>query len=345
MENSALIGAQECPRCLTCGAEGKALYNSLEDVLFEVPGKWSVKRCSNDSCGMLWLDPMPRAEELYKAYKNYSTHHDLVVKSGFVSTLLRRVFAGYRAKRFGYNTAGITCIDRLLGMLAGLLPPLRLQMEFPFIHFRGVPVGRLLEVGCGGGESLKMFNRWGWTTEGVDFDEAAVANARAKGLTVYLGDLFSRNYEANSFDAIYSSHVLEHVPHPEALLVECHRLLKPGGRCVILTPNADSIGHRLYGSSWRGLEPPRHLHIFTRGSLEKMVHSAGFTRTQITTSSRLAGAMYIQSTLMSRHGRLDSRAPIDVKFRVIIIHFLAYIYRRVSCHSGEEIIFFGHKSE
>lgn len=343
MQDSEVIGTRECPYCAACGAEGKKLYDGLADVLFDVTGKWNVERCTNETCGMLWLDPMPRTEELHKAYKSYSTHKDLTVKTGFMSCVLRRAFAGYRARKFGYNTAGVSATDRLFGMLAGMLGPIRLQMEFPFIHFHGAVMAKLLEIGCGGGESLKMFDRWGWTTEGLDFDEAAVANARAKGLMVHQGDLFSCNYAAGSFDAIYSSHVLEHVPHPEELLLECHRLLKPGGRCVILTPNAGSIGHRWFRSAWRGLEPPRHLHIFTHGSLAQLARFTGFTSFQITTSSRLAAAMYIESALVRRYGRPGARAPLNIKLGAVLVHFAAYVFQLVSRRSGEELIFTGYK--
>lgn len=345
MQDSAVLATRECPYCAVCGSEGKMLYDGLEDVLFGVTGRWDVKRCTNEACGLHWLDPMPRAEELYKAYRGYPTHQDMAVKTGVVSRVLQRAFAGYRARRFGYNIASVTNIDRVLGTLAGMLAPLRLQMEFPFIYFRGAVMAKLLEIGCGGGESLKMFDRWGWTTEGLDFDEAAVANARAKGLMVHHGDLLSRNYAACSFDAIYSCHVIEHVPHPKELLQECHRLLRLGGRCVMLTPNADSIGHRWFGSSWRGLEPPRHLHIFTHNSLTDLARSAGFTSFQITTSSRLSAAMYVQSALTRRHGGPGARAPLDIKLGAMLVHFVAYVFWRLSRRSGEELIFMGYKPE
>lgn len=99
----------------------------------------------------------------------------------------------------------------------------------------------------------------GWQVEGVDFDPKGVRNAQAKGLTVHLGDLDRQGYPDDSFDAVAMSHVIEHVPDPSALLRECRRILKPGGRLVVLTPNVASWGHRLYGSDWRGLEPPRRM--------------------------------------------------------------------------------------
>jgi SAM-dependent methyltransferase len=123
---------------------------------------------------------------------------------------------------------------------------------------------------------LQSLKELGWQVEGVDFDPAAVQRARTKGLNVHLGTLEDQRFADNTFDAITMSHVIEHVHRPIALFQECHRLLRPGGRLVVVTPNASSWGHRRYGAGWRGLEPPRHLHIFTLSSLAAICARAGF---------------------------------------------------------------------
>ena len=55
-----------------------------------------------------------------------------------------------------------------------------------------------------------------------------------------------------------------------------HRLLRPGGTLWLQTPNIDSIGHKIYGLNWRGLEPPRHLVLMTMQTLRKILENAGF---------------------------------------------------------------------
>lgn len=113
----------------------------------------------------------------------------------------------------------------------------------------------------------------------------------------------------------------------------------------MLTPNANSVGHRWFKSAWRGLEPPMHLHILTRGSLANLARSAGFTSFRIMTSSRLAAAMYIQSALTRRNGRPGTRAPLDIKVGALLVHAAAYAYRLLRRESGEELVFGGYKSE
>ena len=57
-------------------------------------------------------------------------------------------------------------------------------------------------------------------------------------------------------------------------------MLSKNGYIWIDTPNIDSEGHRIYGRNWRGLEPPRHLVLFSYNSLRKALIDAGFSNIQ-----------------------------------------------------------------
>src|SRR6185369_9634976 len=70
------------PKCLVCQSGGEILYENLSDPLFSAPGLWSFKRCAKEDCGLIWLDPMPRAEDLHLAYEQYFTHSDEEKKGG-----------------------------------------------------------------------------------------------------------------------------------------------------------------------------------------------------------------------------------------------------------------------
>jgi hypothetical protein len=72
------------------------------------------------------------------------------------------------------------------------------------------------------------------------------------------------------------SHVIEHVTDPVATLEKCKGLLRQGGRLTVTTPNARSLGHAKFGRNWRGLEPPRHLQIFSPRTLAGCAEQAGF---------------------------------------------------------------------
>jgi SAM-dependent methyltransferase len=140
-----------------------------------------------------------------------------------------------------------------------------------------VPPGRLLDVGCGDARGLQALIARGWRVEGQEVDPAAAAEARAHGVAVHEGELAALGLPAERFDAVTLNHVIEHVHDPLGLLVECRRLLRPGGILVAVTPNAGSLGHRRFGPAWRGLEPPRHLHVFSTAALGRLAVAAGFS--------------------------------------------------------------------
>jgi SAM-dependent methyltransferase len=137
-------------------------------------------------------------------------------------------------------------------------------------------MNRVLDVGCGNGKFLQFAVEAGWTATGVDSDPLAVKFAQSKGLDVRLADACALPFPSGSFDYITASHVLEHVHGPMALLHECRRILMPSGRLWLETPNVGSLGHAVFGRAWRGLEPPRHLAIYSRSALLSMLRDAGF---------------------------------------------------------------------
>jgi len=134
----------------------------------------------------------------------------------------------------------------------------------------------LLDLGCGNGAFLLRARSAGWHVTGVDFDEKAVAAACGLGLDVRLGGIESLDPSVEQFDVITLAHVIEHVHHPVEVLQACYHLLKPGGFLWLETPNITSEGHQLFGTNWRGLEPPRHLVLFTLESMKKTLKKVGF---------------------------------------------------------------------
>ena len=281
--------------CHVCGSEGQIVYSGLEDHLFQVPGAWDVKRCLNRDCGLLWIDPAPCAADIHEAYENYYTHCDSDVGRSFLQAVKEKAKRGYRAAKFAFESEQATTRDRLLGRLIGLLLPGREYLDYGFAQLADLKKGKLLEIGCGNGNFLALMSRWGWATHGLDFDQAAVSKARQKGLNVIRGDLASQCYPNSRFDVVFSSHVIEHVTDPAALVAESLRVLKPGGRCIVVTPNVLSWSHRMFGRHWRGLEPPRHLHLFTPLSLRNLVASCGAEDIRVAASARIASRIFCDS--------------------------------------------------
>ena len=205
---------------------------------------------------------------------------------------------------------------RLLAPLALLHPGGRGELDAAAMHLRA-PTGpaRLLEVGSGSGVALARMQALGWQAEGVEVDPRAVNAALARGAKVHQGDIFKPAFPDATFDAITSTHVLEHIYDPVRTLNECRRILKPGGKLVILTPNVESLGQSWYGVAWVGLDPPRHLNLFSRDALARAAQSAGFTIQTLDSTVRIAWVCGALSYDVKKTGhavlrRLGSPVPL-----------------------------------
>jgi SAM-dependent methyltransferase len=269
------------PNCLICGTPGKMLHTGLKDRLFGAPGTWELKQCPKPDCGLVWPDPSPLTEDLGLAYQTYYTHVEPTTGSAGLA---------FRLAKWAYWT-GI----RIPALLTGIYQERR---EFVQMFLGDMKPGRLFDAGCGDGQFVHFMKQKGWQGKGVDFDAAAIETGRKKyGVDIEVGDFQAVPIEESAFDAVTMSHVIEHVPDPIACLDKCRRLLKPGGRLVVSTPNVRSLGHQTFKAAWRGLEPPRHLHIFPHHLLGECAKRAGLKVAR--TGSTAVNADYILSATMA----------------------------------------------
>ena len=114
--------------------------------------------------------------------------------------------------------------------------------------------GRILDVGCGVGQVVKALQNDGFDAQGVDVSEPNIrkANEHVGHCTLYDGKQLP--FEDNTFQSVGAFNVLEHVDEPEAFIRELIRVLKPGGRLVISSPNfLRVLGYRDYHVRMRGI--------------------------------------------------------------------------------------------
>lgn len=105
--------------------------------------------------------------------------------------------------------------------------------------------GRVLEIGCGrGGFAAALAREHAARVEGADFSRAAIAQAAAhRGaahvvrLDLVVADIGAIPHPDGAFDAVISCETVEHVPDPRRAVRECARVLRPGGRLYLTTPN------------------------------------------------------------------------------------------------------------
>jgi SAM-dependent methyltransferase len=281
-----MIRTIDVPDCYLCGAPGNRIYDGLTDLLFNVEGEWCLSECPDPECSLVWLDPRPVDADIGLMYTIYYTH---------TATVTPRAFSLSRAVRLALMRG----TRWTLANTTGLWRQIR-QRELMYLG--DIKPGRLLEVGCGSGIFLERMRQKGWEVQGIELDAKAAEAVRENfGLNVIVGTIESAGLTKKSFDAIVLSHVIEHVPDPISLLANCRDLLDAGGVLVVTTPNIDSLGHRHFEECWRGLEPPRHLHIFSGRTLSTVADRAGFASVKLFTSAATADSYWVASQEIKRH--------------------------------------------
>lgn len=147
---------------------------------------------------------------------------------------------------------------------------------------RGLPPGRVLDLGCSGGLFAERLEALGHEVTGVDYIE--VPGVREKCTRFHLADLEAGlPVEVGAgFDYVVAGDVIEHLSRPERVLAEVATVLRPGGQVLLSVPNFSHWYSRLrvalgvFDYDRRGILDETHLRFFTRASLRRTVRNAGY---------------------------------------------------------------------
>lgn len=135
---------------------------------------------------------------------------------------------------------------------------------------------RILDIGAGTGDFLKICSDNGWQVNGVEPNAAArkiahdksVANGGAFFETVDL--LKKEDNVFLGFDVITMWHVLEHVPNLDETIFNLKKLLKPEGVIIVAVPNFKSFDASHYKQFWAAYDVPRHLWHFSQTAIRRL---------------------------------------------------------------------------
>ncbi|MGD0784529.1 MAG: class I SAM-dependent methyltransferase [Sedimentisphaerales bacterium] len=139
---------------------------------------------------------------------------------------------------------------------------------------RKIYSGRLLDVGSGKGNHLVAFKRCNYQVAGLDKRRECIEALR--DFTIKECDIEKEEfpYDDNSFDWVFSKSVLEHVSNTDNMISEILRVLKPGGRAVLMTPAWESQ----YKFFW---DDYTHVKAFTKKSLQNALKINGYVNVNV----------------------------------------------------------------
>jgi 2-polyprenyl-3-methyl-5-hydroxy-6-metoxy-1,4-benzoquinol methylase len=230
--------------CSVCGHESYRERFSFSDTL----GHYAVVRCSE--CGLQFLNPRP-TEDTIGVYYN-SDNYTPFLSSASIENFFTKLYSFVREFSVSWKRKKVE------------------NMKNP---------GSVLDLGCGTGEFLFEMNQHGWNSFGLEPSLTASQFARDRlQLDVRTGTIGENALSQfdRTFDVITLWHVLEHVHHPNAALLQIRKILKDDGVLMIALPNADSYDALVYGKKWIALDVPRHLFHYTPETLTKLLAKSGF---------------------------------------------------------------------
>lgn len=154
--------------------------------------------------------------------------------------------------------------------LAGDFSPVRFKREIRLLR-SCCKKGRILDVGCSTGAFLTMLKQQfacEYEVCGTDISGPPLDYAESKGVPVVRANFLTHAFH-DQFDTITFWAVLEHVENPKAFVAKAYEILKPGGFCIILVPNLDSLAVRVLKQKYRYILP-QHINYFTASTLRQL---------------------------------------------------------------------------
>lgn len=203
-------------------------------------------------CNFAHLDPLPSAETVRALYE-------------------RNFYQDFKRGYFAESTADAEWLRATqFAIELHWLTHIRQSLELP-------GTGRLLDVGCGGGEFLAYAREQGWNVKGLD--PSPLVSTVLKEKHIPHTQAFFDDYEDGGFDVVRMAWVLEHLLDPRAALKKAYDILTERGILLLIVPNDFSAMQRAARYVLGGKDywiHPTHINYFSPARIARLLADAGF---------------------------------------------------------------------
>jgi len=251
-------------RCSYCGQRNGEPVIRLGDPYLSRPDTFEMLACRR--CGLVRTKQLPA--DLPRWYEEHYSK-------------AQHIFQGCRRKAKGSRTyqvldgLGVTRVVRKLNV-----------NHHRFVASQVPAAGKILEVGCGAGEILRLLKAKGTDVYGIEPHPDSAEAAGQHGIRILADRLEALGDFDATFDTILFSFSLEHTEDPVAMLTQARALLAPHGKLFVFTHNFDCFSRFVFGRSWSGWHLPYHTYLFTADTLRMMLAKAGYRTERVRSYTR-----------------------------------------------------------
>lgn len=285
-----------------------SLYGTHSGAIIDQHDALDIVAC--EQCGIKHVVPLPETEAIEAFYQDefYQTEK---------ARYLEEAHNDFEWKAVEFN--------------------LRLKIANSFLEKDGIR--RVLDIGCGPGDFLKVAEEYGVDAVGVEPSPIAAKYAKERGLNVINAFFNAETAQTlGRFDFIHLSEVLEHVAQPMELIALAEGLLKPGGVLCVSVPNdynkLQLTAAKKTGKKKWWIVPDHHLNYFNFDSLADMIERCGLiTRKRLTNFPMelflLMGQDYTSDPRLGRelHGL---RKNLDINLAEIDVDVMLQFYESLA---------------
>ena len=253
--------------CRICGNINGLKHYTVKEMMMGTHDVFDYFQCP--SCGCVQISEIPANlgkyyPENYYSYRSKSKNLSYKFRSWIDR---QRVLASLRDT----STVG-SIVNRYSKPLEYISWIKDIQIDFD---------SAILDIGCGQGRLLIRMSMGGFTNltgvdPFIDNDISYYDNIR-----IHKQNLAEFSDSKRKYDLIMLHHSLEHMPEQDQAFDSISKLLSSGGTALIRIPLADSYAWEYYRENWVQLDPPRHLYLHSRDSLDLLAKKHGFSISKV----------------------------------------------------------------